>query len=208
MTFVQKELKNAYIGERNPFDDYQEVEYIQSSGTQYINTNYNPKTTTEFEIDYYINSYVGQYASPFWTRYAHNNQAYYIWFENTDVSYYCFWNNKVSTSTVTFSWVGTRKHITYHNNILSNGNESVIVATNQQPYWNMVIFAENNQWTVKEFADIKLYSFKLREWSTLIRDYIPCYRKSDNVIWLYDFVNNQFYTNAWTWTFTKWPDVN
>ena len=49
---------------------------------------------------------------------------------------------------------------------------------------------------------------KIYENWTLIRDFVPCYRKSDNVIWLYDLVNNQFYTNSWSWTFTKWPDVN
>ena len=42
----------------------------------------------------------------------------------------------------------------------------------------------------------------------LVRDLVPCYRKSDWVIWMYDLVNNQFYINSWSWTFTKWPDVN
>jgi hypothetical protein len=35
---TETELKNAYIGERNPFMDYQEVEYIQTTGTQWIDS--------------------------------------------------------------------------------------------------------------------------------------------------------------------------
>ena len=49
--------------------------------------------------------------------------------------------------------------------------------------------------------------FKISDWTTLVRDLVPCYRKSDSVIWMYDKVNKQFYTNAGTWTFTKWPNV-
>lgn len=36
---------------------------------------------------------------------------------------------------------------------------------------------------------------------------IPCYRKSDNVIGMYDTVTQTFYTNAGTGTFTKGQDV-
>lgn len=54
----------------------------------------------------------------------------------------------------------------------------------------------------------KIKATKITNWTTLIRYYVPCYRKSDSVIGMYDLVNNQFYTNAWSWTFTKWGDVN
>lgn len=188
--------------------DYQEVEYIQASWTQYISTLYNPKQTTEFEIDYQIVSYISTYWIPMWTRYEHNNQAYYFWYTNNNRSYYWFWNNKADPSTVYFHWVWTRRKITYHSNVLSNWTQSVTVATNQQPYWYMRVFAEQSWSAVQEQCSMKLYSFKLREGSTLIRDFIPCYRKSDNVIWLFDKVNNYFYVNAWSWTFTKWANVN
>ena len=36
---------------------------------------------------------------------------------------------------------------------------------------------------------------------------IPCYRKSDNVIGLYDMVGGTFYINNGTGTFTKGDDV-
>ena len=183
--------------------EYQAVEYIQASWSQYISTWYNPKQTTEFEIEYEIVSYNQRYSVPMWTRYQHNVQAYYFWYENNNNSYYWFWNNKADPSSVAFHWIWIKRKITYHNNVLSNWTQSVTVATNQQPYWTIRVFAEEQAWSVQETAAMKLYMFKLWEWSTLIRNFIPCYRKSDNVIWLRERETKTFFTNAWTWTFTK-----
>ncbi len=42
---------------------------------------------------------------------------------------------------------------------------------------------------------------------TLVRDFIPCYRKQDGVIGMYDLANDVFYTNAGTGTFLKGANV-
>ena len=47
-----------------------------------------------------------------------------------------------------------------------------------------------------------LYSCKLYDGSTLIRDFIPAVRLSDGEAGLYDVVNDVFYTNAGTGKFT------
>ena len=36
-----------------------------------------------------------------------------------------------------------------------------------------------------------------------LHHYIPCYRKSDNVVGLYDIIADEFKTNAGTGSFTK-----
>ena len=41
-----------------------------------------------------------------------------------------------------------------------------------------------------------LYRLTIKENDIIVRDYIPCYRKSDSKPGLYDIVNKQFYTNA------------
>lgn len=41
----------------------------------------------------------------------------------------------------------------------------------------------------------------------LLRDMVPCYRKSDNVIGMYDLVSQTFFTNAGTGVFTVGEDV-
>ena len=39
------------------------------------------------------------------------------------------------------------------------------------------------------------------------REFIPCYRKQDGEIGLYDLINNQFYSNDGTGQFSKGADV-
>lgn len=52
----------------------------------------------------------------------------------------------------------------------------------------------------------KLYSYKMYFDGELIRDLVPCYRKSDNVVGLYDMANDYFYTPTGG-AFTKGADV-
>jgi hypothetical protein len=54
------------------------------------------------------------------------------------------------------------------------------------------------------FSYQKHYGTKITLNSILVRNYIPCYRKSDNKPGLYDLVNGVFYTNAGTGEF-KYP---
>lgn len=188
--------------------EYQEVEYIESSWTQYIDTWYNPQTSTEFDVTYEWTYSSQQYANVFWTRKEYNTYCYYIWYSPTwGNSYYWFGDtfNMFTSVAIWWSWV---RNISYHNWVLSDGINTESVSVNQTPYWNMAIFWDNDNGTVNELWALKLYSLKLYESWTLVRDYVPCYRKADSVIWLYDLVNNVFYTNAGTGTFTKWADVN
>ena len=69
------------------------------------------------------------------------------------------------------------------------------------------IFARNNQGTTDRYSHIKLYLCEIYDNGTLIRDFVPCYRKADNAIGLYDTVNDVFYTNAGTGTFLKGDDM-
>ena len=53
---------------------------------------------------------------------------------------------------------------------------------------------------------VKLYSFTLYDGGILARDLIPCYRKSDAVIGVYDKISKAFYTST-TGAFTKGQDI-
>ena len=54
---------------------------------------------------------------------------------------------------------------------------------------------------------MRLYYLKMYSDGDLVRDYVPCYRKSDSVIGLYDLVSKTFYTNQGSGTFTKGGDI-
>lgn len=54
----------------------------------------------------------------------------------------------------------------------------------------------------------KLYSFTMDAVDgTPIRNFVPCYRKSDSVVGLYDTVEDIFYTNQGSGSFTKGADI-
>ena len=47
-----------------------------------------------------------------------------------------------------------------------------------------------------DYGKYKLYGTKLYRDSTLVRDFIPCYKISTGKVGLYDKVNDVFYPNA------------
>ena len=72
---------------------------------------------------------------------------------------------------------------------------------------NIFIFANHNSSrgssnaAIQNVPAMRLYAFKLYDNGVLVRNYVPCYRKSDNVVGLYDTVNNKFYINKGSGTF-------
>ena len=53
----------------------------------------------------------------------------------------------------------------------------------------------------------KFYFARIYDKGVLIRDYVPCYKKDDETIGMYDLVTQQFYENAGTGTFIKGPNI-
>ena len=56
-------------------------------------------------------------------------------------------------------------------------------------------------------TDTTIYYFKVYGVDGLIRDFIPCYRKSDNKTGMYDLVTDTFFANAGTGEFTVGNNV-
>ena len=72
----------------------------------------------------------------------------------------------------------------------------------------MLIFRHGGGFIPQSQALLKIYSLKVWDNDTLIRNFIPVYRKIDSVIGLYDTIEGKFYTNAGTGTFLKGGNVN
>lgn len=78
-------------------------------------------------------------------------------------------------------------------------------ATTTKPYG---IFARISDKGALQSKAVTFYYFKFYRNGELIGDFVPCYRKSDGEIGMYDLVGKQFHTNAGTGTFSKGNDVN
>lgn len=222
---TETELKNAYIGEYD-FAKYQEVEYIQSTATnpwadnsswQCIDTLYTHNPNTKISVDIQFTTTAKQQRL-FWI--ATSSSSY------STFAAYINWSTQWARATKDGEWNWQTTSVSAD----TNRHTFVLQNSNYVIYTNWATTYSGNNWNTmtkwgshtlpllcawgdgdgKYFchASAKLYGCKIWDSWTLVRDFIPCYRKSDTVIWLYDLVNNQFYTNSWTWTFTKWPDVN
>lgn len=74
---------------------------------------------------------------------------------------------------------------------------------------NLYLLGQNYNTGYRGEGQKRVYSFK--HWDkndVLVRDMVPCYRREDNVIGMYDLVSRTFFTNAGTGVFTCGGDVN
>lgn len=186
---------------------YQKVEYIQSSGTQYIDTGFIPNQNTSVELQFngLISSGNQDY---FGTSTSSNGYSYGLYDGGSKV--YDNYNDDKAIRSGHISGMMTvnkNKNVT---TITGNYNLSYTHATATfTSAHSLYLFARWISTGAYRPATMKCYEFKIWDDGTLVRDFIPCYRKSDNKPGLYDIVNDVFYTNAATSgdDFTVGPDV-
>lgn len=206
VTLNDMQFVNA--GVRTSIPDYTMCEYIQSSGTQYINTGYVPTTKTGVEMDFQFTT-VEASKTLFGSRPNTVGDAMsYQLTTNSNKQYQA--RASLSSSTATGKTANTTR------TQLGMGNGSITISggvtysgsltQNGTTTYPLFIFANNQQGSVAYQAKIKLYSFRIYEDGELVRNYVPAY-DSNGVIGLYDMVTDNFLTNAGTGTFTKGPDI-
>lgn len=184
--------------------EYQEVEYIQSSGTQYIDTGYivNASDTISWEFTAMIPS---------------QSEAFmgangYLQFHVT--------SSGVGVSTLNASGLGSKKtfRIDFSNSVTQLYIDNTLVETkNWSGSYNgtnvkLGIFklgdADNGWHTTTSPVSCTLYEYAINIGENEVSRCVPCYRKADNVAGLYDLVNNVFYTNAGSGVFAVGADSN
>lgn len=192
-------------------DAYQEVEYIQSTGTQYIDTGIVPRNTTRLVYDFQRTTADKS------TNYWHG------WTSAGSQEVFCFGVNNTTgfvarvSSTFTTSFELDYTDLNRHVFDLMNGKQlfdgvqlgNTTIGNTATSSQTIYLFARHIEWGahIDGYTQEKCYSCQIYNGTTLVRDFIPCYRKSDNAIGLYDLANNKFYSNNGTGTFLKGNDV-
>ena len=198
--------------------DYQELEYIQSTWTQYIDTLFRLNTTNKTDsFEWYIKATHTWSWNFLWTKSSTSSPTYMTMevVSSATTTLRCFIAN---SSTYTDRAVlhdnnTTIDEITYrYTSSLATFIINWTTYTQSRSSWyNMwwhcvFIFCRNNWWDATEqLLSMKMYWCKLYIWWVLERDFMPCKRRSDWTIWLWDKVYWVFYFNAWSWNFTAWP---
>lgn len=182
------------------------IEYIQSSGTQYINSGFIPKATTRTIMKAEPMSW-SAWSAFFGTRNATSPTASQAYIAAVPAAtLYCsdYFGSSLTAETFTIMQITNidkNKNICSFNNIMITNTSSTVNATT-----NMFLLALNDVGTAKYFLSAKLYSCKIYDGDTLVRDFIPI-KTTVNTYGLWDKVNKVFYKNAGTGTFTGGPAV-
>ena len=177
---------------------YQQVKYIESTGTQYINTGVNVGPNIISELDWQVDRISNTYGS--WSvlyGYAGSSAGYpYALWGSANANVLRLYK-KEGTAELTIALPIARTITT----IESNAD-----AIDKQIY---VFSAGPDCGSYKDARNpYKLYGLKIYDNSQLVRNFIPCYRKSDVVVGLLDLINNVFYINEGSDTFMRGNDIN
>lgn len=192
-------------------EGYIQVEYIESTGTQWIDTGVGGSNNAYFEIDFLTKNVVGPSSTDFgtilgafsgststrlnlgtWNSSSATTGGEMCWGRNT-YNPYITSNKRIQISLVYVSGQGARF-------ITPNG--TVAAATSSYTTGcNIGIFCRNYNGNPDQFSKVQLYSLKLYNGaSTVVRDFVPCINPSGEA-GLYDTVNGKFYGNSGTGEF-------
>ena len=182
--------------------EYVEVDYIESSGTECINTDvtnncYKSETLIAWKSLTTATSTRQLMGSEFVGYWGINNGKYELYQLSDYSAEIGRWDKVVFqvTKDSTYSY----RYLTVNDNVLFNGQTSTTM-----PARKIFLFALNYNFGCN--CRIK-YQKIWNENNTLVRNFIPCYRKSDNEVGMYDLVNGVFYTNSGTGSFTYGDDI-
>ena len=192
-------------------DEYQEVEWIQSTGEkQFILLPYGFEETDTVTITASIDTkYItdGYLVAPT----AWNNNKNRFAMVGVYQSKYCIGYGNRSTSSTRLEPMtdndGDMHTWTYANKIFDITDLSLSINVSNAQFGgvtsNLKLFYGYNK-----NIDGKLSYYKHVKLNGEVYEFIPCYRKADAEIGLYDIANNVFYTNDGTGTFLKGNDVD
>lgn len=204
-------LKVPHTGATGLPEGYTQVEYIESSGTQYIDTEYSNskgfRTVVDFEltsVDDVFKTIVGSHnlSAPYSRNLVGIQDGYF--FVGVDEPY------AVSTAVTS----GVRYNVNFSSiypNVYCDVNGvnawSKSLSSPALSALNVLIGAD--QYSLANggsLPSMKLYGCQIYDNDTLVRDYLPCI-SSDGAYGLYDKVNSKFYGNAGSGVFTGGPEL-
>lgn len=194
--------------------EYQEVEYIESTGTQYIDTGVYPDefSFSQIEVAYtdvttqqmVCGAYSSGVTRSVWVEGIHNQK--YSWQYPSNSSGWIVYSSITPVANQKISSCASRGFAGYAVNNDFKRISGVDTASSHSV--SLALFGSNWGTEVKFLCQAKLYSCQFYSGiDTKVAHFIPCYRKSDNEIGMYDIIRNQFFTNAGTGTFLKGGDV-
>ena len=181
---------------------YTELEYIQSSGTQYLDSGvtFEKTDTVEFEILWTVTppssgTYVG---GNYYMQVGMGTSGYGIYAASNTKAYGTKDRMRVTFASVQETLLVNDAQVFTHDwsgQNLSNVKLGILK-----------LGMEGNAWYSSAPVSAKVYSCTIKKGGALVRNFIPC-KNASGVIGLWDDVNSVFYQNAGSGVFTAGPEV-
>ena len=206
-------LKNLENNEELLPSEYRQIEYIESTGTQWINTGVKSDNNfLKFEIKYSLTKLPesGKYIAIFGAYTNENSNAtrmiYYGGSSTSGPKVYTYINNKAGSSAITDPTVRrvnvvytevlekNNNFITYSSNAFENLKTQSNIVNGSSFSGNIAIFSQKDSGSI--CSSMRLYYFNIYDNQKLIRKFIPCYNIVNKTTGLYELVEGKFYTNA------------
>lgn len=174
---------------------YTEVEYIQNTSTAYIDTGAY-LNTSNFEIGYTIVNKQQLFG------YCHQGCGNCTWL-GVEQSAIMFWGNNNNNANISsYLTSGDNTIIFTPSGATINGtsiSKTLTIGSDDIRNISLLIFArydfKNNVIEHRTDSYMQLKSFYLKNNGTLVRDFVPCKRDSDDKYGMYDIVNDVFYVS-------------
>ena len=178
---------------------YTEVEYIENTGTSYINTDYYPNQDTRIIAEMQVVTYnsFGRLLGAGNHNTANTISCDYVDNGNTfEISWggYTGWTQYSVTSNYdkhTYDWNKNSFYI--DGTLLDSKTYTAFTCSYKLGIFNVLESGNVPTSNTERYFYGKLYSFKIYDNDTLVRDFVPAKRDSDSKYGLYDVVNDVFY---------------
>ena len=204
---------NIYLTSLDGEGLYEELEYIESTGTQYINTRYNSESGVQNMRIYVDGSY---YDMSGWRVHGcSGSTSLYVGVYNSTIYYGTGSADKSASVTYTKGERIQMDNDAYHKtvtiyNVTKGKLEKTITYTpaNKTSTVSFSLFAyasSSNQKT--NLQKSRIYDAKIYDKDVLVRDFVPVRNKYTGEIGMYDLANNTFYHNDGTGDFIAGPLV-
>lgn len=184
---------------------YKRVEYIQTNGSQYINTGYIPNSNTKIEMSFYNLATYSDMSDPanptlyttalLGARTSQSAKSFSLYASVNKLTDFIF---IISNSRVNIeqSPLREQKISAEIDKITINDKTTLTGATAFECEYPLYLFSVNTAGSFDERCALgKLYSFKIYENNVLQKDMIPCVRTNDNKAGLYDLISGVFYVD-------------
>ncbi|MBQ3785084.1 MAG: InlB B-repeat-containing protein [Alphaproteobacteria bacterium] len=186
---------------------YTRLQYIESTGTQYIDTGVYANQNTEVRTKFANRAAAGESTTRVVIGDTYQSEGYVLSITANTRSYIrigmlsVLFNDYWQTGKVYDVYMSKNSDLQVNDEIFSwTGSENTFSSTQQLRLFG-VVDASNR------YAIINMYGLRILEGDVLIRDFIPAKRNSDNVVGMWDTVSKTFFTNAGTGSFIAGPVV-